>query len=184
MKKILLFLLISLVICQNLRKLITIQDVYNELLEKHNSIRAKHKSPALTYSEAIAKIAQATSERYLELGKIEQKNEYYNGELLGENNYVCGGFTCFPPDIDTIMGYWYYREETFFDYAKGKTKQNYSMYVGHFTQVVWRSTKYIGCGFARGKWNKYKDAYYLNCKYYPAGNIKGSEVFNVLKPQS
>ena len=58
------------------------------------------------------------------------------------------------------------------------------MYVGHFTQVVWRSTKYIGCGFARGKWDKYKDAYYLNCKYYPAGNIKGSEVFNVLKPQS
>lgn len=63
MKKILLFLLISLVICQNLRKLISISDVYNELLEKHNSIRAKHKSPALTYSEAIAKIAQATSER-------------------------------------------------------------------------------------------------------------------------
>ena len=49
---------------------------------------------------------------------------------------------------------------------------------------MWRSTKYIGCGFARGKWNKYKDAYYLNCKYYPAGNIKGREVFNVLKPES
>ena len=81
MKKILLFLLISLVICQNLRKL-SITDTYNELLEKHNSIRAKHKSPALTYSEAIAKIAQATSERYLELGKIEQKNEYYNENYL------------------------------------------------------------------------------------------------------
>ena len=182
MKKILLFLLISLVICQNLRKLITIQDVYNKLLEKHNSIRAKHKSPALTYSEEIAEIAQAASERYLELGKIEMINEYYNGELLGENNYICGGFICFPPDIDTIMSYWYYREEPYFDYAKGESK--YSTSVGHFTQVVWRSTKYIGCGFARGEWNDFDDAYYLNCKYYPAGNIKGREVFNVLKPES
>ena len=181
MKKILLFLLISWVICQNLRKL-SITDTYNELLEKHNSIRAKHKSPSLTYSEEIDKIAQAASERYLEWGKLKQKNEYYNGELLGENNYVCGGFICFPPDIDTIMSYWYYREEPLFDYTKGKSK--YTIYVGHFTQVVWRSTKYIGCGLARGKWDKYEDAYYLNCKYYPAGNIKGREVFNVLKPES
>ncbi len=41
--------------------------------------------------------------------------------------------------------------------------------IGHYTQMVWPSTKRVGCAIATNK----KDDY-LVCRYYPAGNVYGS----------
>jgi uncharacterized protein YkwD len=44
--------------------------------------------------------------------------------------------------------------------------------VGHYTQVVWRDTKEVGCAIARG------EAYdFLVCRYWPAGNWIGQVPF-------
>jgi hypothetical protein len=40
--------------------------------------------------------------------------------------------------------------------------------VGHYTQVVWRDTREVGCAIARGA----KDDF-LVCRYWPAGNWMG-----------
>lgn len=44
------------------------------------------------------------------------------------------------------------------------------MATGHFTQVVWKATKRLGCGQA-GK--------FVVCNYYPAGNVQGQFRDNV-----
>jgi hypothetical protein len=40
--------------------------------------------------------------------------------------------------------------------------------VGHYTQIIWRGTRRIGCALAEGQ--SYD---YLVCRYFPAGNIFG-----------
>ena len=50
------------------------------------------------------------------------------------------------------------------DYQSGK---------GHFTQLVWKGSKNLGCGIACGK------GCYVTCNYYPAGNYLGMFESNV-----
>jgi hypothetical protein len=40
--------------------------------------------------------------------------------------------------------------------------------VGHYTQIIWRGTRKVGCALAEGQ--SYD---YLVCRYYPAGNVFG-----------
>ena len=49
---------------------------------------------------------------------------------------------------------------------------------GHFTQVVWKSTKHVGCGIASCSGNDL-----LVCQYSPAGNYDGQYLDNVPPPQ-
>ena len=49
---------------------------------------------------------------------------------------------------------------------------------GHFTQVVWKSTKHVGCGIASCGGNDL-----LVCQYSPAGNYDGQYLDNVPAPK-
>lgn len=49
---------------------------------------------------------------------------------------------------------------------------------GHFTQLVWRSTRYFGVGKARSRSGKIV----IVAHYSPAGNISGAFEYNVLPP--
>lgn len=40
--------------------------------------------------------------------------------------------------------------------------------VGHYSQIIWRGTRSVGCALAEGRDNDY-----LVCRYFPAGNIFG-----------
>ena len=51
---------------------------------------------------------------------------------------------------------------------------------GHFTQLVWKGSKKIGCGAACNSKNKC----YVTCNYYPAGNYIGQFDKNVFRKVS
>ena len=44
--------------------------------------------------------------------------------------------------------------------------------VGHYTQIIWRKTKEVGCGMATGGGQDY-----LVCQYHPRGNVMGQRVY-------
>jgi len=44
--------------------------------------------------------------------------------------------------------------------------------VGHYSQIVWRDTREVGCALAR---DSARDV--LVCRYYPAGNVQGRVPF-------
>ncbi len=48
---------------------------------------------------------------------------------------------------------------------------------GHFTQIVWKQTTYLGCGIAK---NKYEQGITIVCQYTPQGNYLRRFSMNVL----
>ena len=50
------------------------------------------------------------------------------------------------------------------------------MDTGHSTQLIWKSSKYLGMGMATAN-----NAYYCTAQYSPPGNMQGQYRENVLK---
>lgn len=53
----------------------------------------------------------------------------------------------------------------------------FSSATGHFTQIVWKDSKYMGIGVARSK-----KAVYVCANYDPRGNVRNQFAQNVLRP--
>ena len=180
MNKVLLALLISLVCCNNLRSLSTFDfdSFYNDLVDRHNFLRSKHSASPLTKLDDIAVLAQQTADHCKELGHLEHYGKVYNGSSLGQNLYLVGGGA---PTGAGVANHWY-EENVNYDYTTGQSKNGKT--VGHFTQLVWKSSERIGCAVAKGVWLGFDPSYFVCCNYYPAGNVYGQYVQNVDVPTS
>lgn len=51
----------------------------------------------------------------------------------------------------------------------------FSEETGHFTQLVWRETRSVGCGWTDCSGKNGNDGILLVCNYYPAGNMMASD---------
>jgi hypothetical protein len=69
----------------------------------------------------------------------------------------------------------FYSEIEYYNYRA----PGFSKATGHFTQVVWKSSKSIGVGVAKGRYGKT----FVVVNYYPPGNYKGQFRANVQKPR-
>jgi hypothetical protein len=67
----------------------------------------------------------------------------------------------------------WYGESTAYDFAA----PGFSTKTGHFTQVVWRSSRELGCAKA-----SCGGLDFWVCRYSPAGNVAGAFPANVPKP--
>ncbi|HVK72612.1 MAG TPA: CAP domain-containing protein [Kofleriaceae bacterium] len=125
-------------------------------LDAHNRVRAAHCAPPLTWSPELAKVAQAWADQLRNAGcAFEHSRTRYGENLAG------GTSGALSPASVTEM---WYREVGSYDFKRG----GFSMDTGHFTQVVWRDTRSLGCGktTCRGM-----DIYV--CNYDPPGNVQG-----------
>ena len=77
--------------------------------------------------------------------------------------------------MSTIVQWWY-DEEPLYDY----NNPGFSPETGHFTQVVWKGTTEIGCGFTTGCSPGYANVWV--CQYSPPGNFLGQFAENVFPP--
>ena len=146
--------------------------VHTNLVNLHNTLRKKHKSPSLTKSAEVAKFAKQATDHCVQIGNLE-----HTCTTIGQNLYVAS----WAPSADDVVQSWYYKEEPHYDYDKGKSKDG--EVTGHFTAMVWKSTKEVGCAYSTGKWLTY-NAYYVACEYYPLGNVAGQYTTNVAKPSA
>lgn len=126
------------------------------LLDTHNAYRAKHCAPPLTWSPALAKVAQKWANTLKARGCMFGHSNGTYGE-----NLAAGTTGALPPEAAVTM--WY-------DEVKGYSFKQpaFSMETGHFTQVVWRGTAQVGCGMSQCKG---MDIWV--CEYDPPGNWEG-----------
>ncbi|KAG0222428.1 CAP domain-containing protein [Mortierella sp. GBAus27b] len=135
------------------------------ILDTHNQYRALHNATALTWDPKLADAGALA---------IQACQFKHSGGKYGEN--LAAGHK----DFATAIKAWY-DEEKKYDY----NQPGFSGDTGHFTQVVWKGTKSVGCAkkfCAESNWNIYV------CEYDPPGNMvdDGNKSFrqNVLPKSS
>lgn len=140
-----------------------------ECLEAHNLARALHGARPLTWNRTLARSAQAWA---LDLAK-RNKFEHSRVRGEGENLYYSMGSSEKTATCKDALDAWYGEVS---DYPFSNPPKSIfdvpGVQIGHFTQVVWKSTRQLGVGIAtikRGFWTKT----YVVARYTPPGNYWG-----------
>lgn len=142
------------------------------MLDAHNIFREVAGVPPLKWSVELAQYAQEYSQKCV----FEHSPASY-GENLIMGNYQ--------DDADMARGVtMWHGEICYYDFDN----PGFSLSTGHYTQIVWKNTQYVGCGFTMCQGGvkpflKYV-AGLLVCEYFPAGNVRTQFSHNVLKPKS
>lgn len=141
--------------------------VLGAVVVQHNTYRARHGVPALSWNSTLASSAQALAGIVAARGCAPQYPGYY---INGPGANIAFGFW----DFSAVVQAWY-DEGLHYDY----TADSYNFATWDFTQLVWKSTTSLGCVVspcARGPVHV--------CVYYPPGNIAGQVTKNVFEPTS
>ena len=127
------------------------------VLASHNMYRDKHGTGHMTFDEDACATAQKWSEHLAEIGKMEHSS-YSDRHNCGENLF--GSFR--GPEFPDPSKLWYREIKDYdFDHPGGHK-------AGHFTQLVWKASKKLGCAQARNG-----GQHWVTCHYCPAGNYAG-----------
>jgi hypothetical protein len=136
-----------------------------EIFDAHNRWRQQWGVPPLQWNSALAERAQNYATHLASTGTFEHGDTAGVGQNLweGTSGYYSG--TQMIEDWGSEAN-WYHdgsfpNVSTTGDWRKG----------GHFTQLIWRNTREVGCGLSRGGGNDV-----LVCDYYPSGNWDGQGV--------
>lgn len=132
-------------------------DFQSQILAEHNAKRALHGVDALTWDSTLESYAQNYADKYDCSGTLT-----HSGGQYGEN--LALGYT-----VTGSVDAWYSEGDNF-DYSSCNVYD-------HFTQVIWKSTTKVGCGYK--KCGDYWGSYII-CSYDPAGNYVGECPANVL----
>lgn len=143
-----------------------------------NAYRERHGAPPLKVSDKLAASAQAWAER----GIFEHsKSDGTYAECLWAHSQPGNGET-----LQWAADSWYEEaEELGYDYDHPDTvegdRAEWNKGVGHFTQLVWKSSTHLGVGVAFHPQRKWKCI--VVAHFGPPGNVLGSFKENVLPPK-
>lgn len=143
------------------------------MLKAHNNYRAAHTTPPLSWSADLSKAAQDWASACTSNGKggfAHSPGAFSGG--YGENLYWGSGAGSTGADV---AARWWYNEinqynfnDPIASYKAGDSDSKKE--VRHFTQLIWRDTKQLGCGAAQcGQYE------YWVCRYAPPGNFNGEK---------
>jgi len=111
--------------------------------------------------------------------QAENKNMQHSDGKYGENLAMAGRAPA--PALEITPAYMasakaWYAEIQFWDFKSNKG--NGKGVTGHFTQVVWKNSKQVHCGYAKYEKNGFNN-YVVTCQYYPPGNFNNAYAENV-----
>ncbi len=137
----------------------TFNEFCQKVLEAHNKYRKIHHVEPLILNNKICKIGENYDKHLANLGHLENSDNCYKEETLGENLYCCFGYK----DSGEEVSKNWYDENKKYNY-NGDWKSG----TGHFTQMVWKGTKEVGFGKFKDKSGRIYVSYiYLKKdKYY------------------
>lgn len=138
-----------------------------QLLAAQNKYRTELGETALVWSDRLAETAQSWAEHLAnEVHAMRHSGAIATGENIA--TWPAGRAT-----LSRLVKLWgdekqYFVDAVFPDVSRtGDWKV-----VSHYSQLVWRKTTEVGCGFATGGGQDY-----LVCQYNPTGNFIGDKPF-------
>ena len=141
----------------------------DRILAAHNQERVALGLEPLLWNQALAQSAQQWADHLAATGRFEHAPE--NRSAPEGENLWAGSKGYFAPEA--MVDAWirekkYFRPGLFPDNSiTGKVED-----IGHYTQIVWRATRQVGCAQAAGA---SEDV--LVCRYAEAGNYRGEQPF-------
>ncbi|CAM0953417.1 unnamed protein product [Alopecurus aequalis] len=130
-----------------------------EFLDAHNRVRSQYGVPPLRWSGKLARYARRwSSARRYDCVMMHSENSPY-----GENVFQGSGRDWRPVNVVADWA----SEASFYDWRAQECHPGQEC--GHFTSMVWRTTKYVGCGRS----DCYDGGSFFTCSYDPPGNWKG-----------
>ncbi|XP_001659274.2 protein PRY1 [Aedes aegypti] len=139
-----------------------------EVLAEHNRIRAQHSAEPLVLDESMCRYAQSWANQLASRNTLQHRTE----KKYGENLYAQFGKTQCSGE-DAVQSW--YKELKDYTFGQPDPGVKFSK-VGHFTQVVWKSSKRLGVGMAIASGGK---GVFVVCNYDPPGNFKNRYADNV-----
>jgi hypothetical protein len=140
-----------------------------ELLAEQNAERDRVGVPRLEWSEGLAQDAQAWADVLAREGTLRHAPLSVNPEQ-GENLLMAGkGYYGPQAMIDAFLDE---RKAFIPGVFPAVSRTGNWQDVGHYTQIVWRNTREVGCAVAHGS-----DMDFLVCRYLPAGNWRKQPVY-------
>jgi len=141
-------------------------DFNQRLLAAHNSERAAMGVPPLAWNAGLAADARVWANQLAATGRFEHSPDEPGEEPQGENLWA-GTPRAFSPEA--MVRLWStekrdYRPGVFPNNSRSGDVEN----VGHYTQLIWRASRHVGCASAVGR-----NEEFLVCRYSEAGNVVG-----------
>ena len=139
-----------------------------DLLEEHNRARAQVGVSHLEWSNRLAREAHEWAQHLAREGRMIHATRDQRGGS-GENLWMgSAGYY----DADTMIDGFVSERRHFRNgnFPQVSSTGNWRD-VGHYTQVIWGSTREVGCASVRGG-----EMDYVVCRYWPAGNVIGEPV--------
>ena len=133
------------------------QDEIREILTAHNMVRAELKIEPLVWDCAL----ELTAQKWAKRGVTHHDDDI----SFGESIFVASSPT---QPIGSVVVRWM-TERPNWENRVGKCAPG--KVCNHYTQIVWRATRRLGCGINRDATGKWK--LFLVCHYDPAGNSGG-----------
>ncbi|PSN37065.1 hypothetical protein C0J52_25176 [Blattella germanica] len=97
---------------------------------------------------------------------------------VGQNLAIQGSTLAPTTDLGMLIQGWFDEVKDFDSSLVGKFQQSSGPAVGHYTQLVWGASQYVGCGQSFYTQNGFKNIF-LVCNYGPAGNFLGQKMYEV-----
>ena len=133
------------------------------IIAAHNRKRKRHCAPPLEWSGEIADVAQAWADKLAKRGcAFDHSSSKYGENLAAGTESVM--------DAERAVEIWY-EEQQHHKFGGG----GFSERAGHFTQLVWKDSRRLGCGTSTCNGKRI-----WVCNYDPPGNVKGEFADEVL----
>lgn len=137
------------------------------VLAAHNRERDSLGVPRLVWSEQLAENARAWAEHLGKVGYLAHSEDAPGDEDPEGENLWAGTRDSY--SVEQMIGYWlderkHFRPGRFPDISDTGEVED----IGHYAQMIWRTTSRIGCAIADNGRDEY-----LVCRYYEGGNIIG-----------
>ena len=143
-----------------------------EYLTAHNEARAKKGLPPLAWSKALKRYSKQWAKHLATDGKCRISHSDTPRDY-GENLAQWWGGTI--KNGRDAVAIWM-SEEKYYDYSTNTCEANKQC--GHYTQIVWRDTREVGCStYQCPDSGKYSHSTIHVCQYYPPGNWVGKKPY-------
>lgn len=153
-----------------------------EVLDIHNRERAAVGFPPLTWSDSLAAGAQSWANHLSTLGVVCGRQGCNPSPPHGATNENMAFGPAYPADIPRTSPA-EYAQLWVNEKAKYDAGQRSGSGIGHYTAMVWKNTREVGCGFVAGalpdQLGRGGGTDFLVCRYNPPGNVGSQAASNL-----